>query len=84
MSAGVDVFVAVDDAAAEQAMRDLDSIGIEAGETGAAGLAGLRALRSAGPALVAARSALVICTEGPTDPVAYERVVGHEPQDSTQ
>jgi len=82
VSAGVDVFVAVRDAAAEQAMRDLDSLGIEAGETGAAGLAGLRALVDTGnrdASLVAGRSALVICTEGPTDPVAYERIVGHPP-----
>jgi diaminopropionate ammonia-lyase len=87
VSAGVDVFVAVQDAAAEQAMRDLDSLGIEAGETGAAGLAGLRALVDAGgadPSLGTARSALVICTEGPTDPVAYERIVGHSPAFSTQ
>ena len=42
--AGVDVFVAVDDAAAEQAMRDLAALGVVAGETGAASLAGLRAL----------------------------------------
>ncbi|MBA3907797.1 MAG: pyridoxal-phosphate dependent enzyme, partial [Pseudonocardiales bacterium] len=82
VSAGVDVFVAVSDGAAEQAMRDLDTVGIEAGETGAAGLAGVRALVEAGGtegALVAGRSVLVICTEGPTDPVAYERIVGHRP-----
>ncbi len=87
VAAGVDVFVAVDDAAAEVAMRDLGSIGIEAGETGAAGLAGLRALAGAEQldrSLVAGRSALVICTEGPTDPAAYERIVGHPATASTR
>ncbi len=59
VSAGVDVFVAVTDVAAEQAMRDLDALGIQAGETGAAGLAGLRALvdaRSAGASLATKRT----------------------------
>lgn len=79
VSAGVDVFVAVDDAAAEQAMRDFAAIHIVAGETGAAGLAGLRALVDAGGDQVDlhGRSALVIVTEGATDPEAYERIVGH-------
>jgi diaminopropionate ammonia-lyase len=75
--AGIDVFVAVDDAAAEQAMRDLATLGVVAGETGAAGLAGLRALVESGssPVDLAGRSALVICTEGATDPEAYDRIV---------
>jgi diaminopropionate ammonia-lyase len=80
---GVDVFVAVDDAAAEQAMRDLADVGIEAGETGGAGLAGLRALvesADGGAGAVAGgltgRRVLVICTEGATDPANYERIVG--------
>ncbi|MEY2435287.1 MAG: hypothetical protein QOF97_123, partial [Acidimicrobiaceae bacterium] len=54
-------------------------VGIVAGETGASGLAGLRALADAGGAGdvgVAGRSALVICTEGATDPDAYKRIVG--------
>jgi diaminopropionate ammonia-lyase len=84
VAAGVDVFVAVDDAAAERAVRDLDALGVEAGETGGAGLAGLRALFEAGPPAggvdLAGRSALVICTEGATDPVAYERITGHPPR----
>ncbi len=78
--AGVDVFVAVDDPAAERAMRDLASVGVVAGETGGAGLAGLRALlESSSGELVRGRRALVICTEGATDPAAYERIVGHPP-----
>lgn len=78
VGAGTDVFVAVDDADAEQAMRDLAVIGITAGETGAAGLAGLRALISSGAATVLGPTAsvLIINTEGPTDPEAYARIVG--------
>ncbi len=45
LSAGVDVFVAIEDDYAERAMRDLAAEGIVAGESGAAGLAGLRAFR---------------------------------------
>ena len=77
VAAGIDVFVAVDDGAAERAMRDLASIDVVAGETGAAGLAGLRALVESGssPVDLAGRSALVICTEGATDPESYERIV---------
>ncbi len=80
VSAGVDIFIAIADDAAEQAMRDLDAVDIVAGETGGAGLAGLRALVESGqgPPL-GAMSALVICTEGATDPDAYERIVGHAP-----
>jgi diaminopropionate ammonia-lyase len=79
LHAGVDVFVAIDDTAAERGMRDLDRIGIVSGETGAASLAGLRALVDAGPVDPRGKRALVICTEGATDPSAYERIVGHAP-----
>ncbi|MGI8664091.1 MAG: diaminopropionate ammonia-lyase [Acidimicrobiales bacterium] len=84
LAAGVDAFVAVDDAAAERAVRDLDGIDIVAGETGGAGLAGLRALVEAGPSAggvdLAGKAVLTICTEGATDPVAYERITGHPPR----
>jgi diaminopropionate ammonia-lyase len=76
VSRGVDVFVAVDDASAEQAMRDLATVGIVAGETGAAALAGLQVLATAMPDTVRDRRALVLCTEGATDPSAYRRIVG--------
>jgi diaminopropionate ammonia-lyase len=79
LAAGVDVFVAVEDAAAERAMRDLDAVGIEAGETGGAGLAGLRALCEQGGIVPDGARVLVISTEGATDPVAYQRIVGHPP-----
>jgi diaminopropionate ammonia-lyase len=79
VAAGVDVFLAIDDGDIAPAMRDLAGIGVEAGETGAAGLAGLRALVDAGPDSgvdLRGRSVLLLCTEGATDPVAYERIVG--------
>ena len=80
VAAGVDAFVAVDDRAAEQAMRDLATVGVTAGETGAAALAGLRATLDARHDV--GRSVLLLCTEGATDPVAYERIVGHAPPTS--
>lgn len=92
ISGGVDAFVAVDDAAAETAMRDLDRLGIAAGETGGAGLAGLRAWLDSGATglrdraglgierTLATSTALVICTEGATDAAAYQRIVGHAPR----
>ena len=79
LSTGVDVFVAVDDAYAERAMRDLAAAGIVAGESGAAGLAGLQAIHEAGPGASSVRLAgarvLVLVTEGATDPVSYQRIV---------
>jgi diaminopropionate ammonia-lyase len=82
VSRGVDLFVAIDDRAAERAMRDLADIGVTAGETGAASLAGLRAVVQSGAITPAGRRALVLCTEGATDPAAYERIVGHAPPDA--
>ena len=79
VASGTDVFVAIDDAAAERAMRDLAEIGIVAGETGAASLAGLRALVEAREPDLRGRRALVLCTEGATDPANYRRIVGREP-----
>jgi diaminopropionate ammonia-lyase len=79
IAGGVDVFVAIDDAAAEQAMRELADLGVVAGETGAASVAGLRALIESGHVDARGRHALVLCTEGATDPVAYRRIVGRAP-----
>jgi diaminopropionate ammonia-lyase len=77
VAAGVDWFVAVADDTAEQAMCDLATIGVTAGETGAAGLAGLRELVASGVAGIGPDSTvLVLNTEGPTDPAAYERITG--------
>jgi diaminopropionate ammonia-lyase len=89
---GVDLFLSIEDRFAEEAMRRFHRPAagdppIEAGESGAAGLAGLIAL-AADPAFRAARerlalsartAALVINTEGATDPVSFRRIVGADP-----
>jgi diaminopropionate ammonia-lyase len=63
-------------------MRLLAADGIVAGETGAGGLAGMLALARE-PQMAEARDALglgaasrvlLLCTEGATDPEAYERL----------
>lgn len=81
VAAGTDVFVAVSDDYAEEAMRALAGAGIVAGESGAAGLAGLLALASDGveaarAGLTESACLLVVNTEGATDPANYRRVVG--------
>jgi diaminopropionate ammonia-lyase len=72
---GVDAFVAVEDGAAEEAMRVLAGAGVVSGESGAAGLAGLLAYGDE-LSLGAADRVLLVSTEGATDPVAYDRIVG--------
>jgi diaminopropionate ammonia-lyase len=80
LSAGLAGAIVVADDEADRAARDLASLAIEAGESGAAGLAGLRALIEDGacaklrPARL--RTALVVVTEGATDPARYGRVLG--------
>ena len=82
-SRGIDAFIAIPDDRAREAMRALARAGIVAGETGAAGLAGLFEL------LIGAENAryhkalgidkniraLIIVTEGATDPESYRRIV---------
>jgi diaminopropionate ammonia-lyase len=88
VSRGIDAYVAVPDARVAEAMRLLADDDIVAGETGAGGLAGMLAL-SAGPQTEPARRrlgldtstrVLLLCTEGATDPEAYERLIAGEPQ----
>jgi diaminopropionate ammonia-lyase len=83
VSAGVDCFVAIEDEWAREGMRALAQAGVVAGETGAAGVGGLLALLT-GERADEARAilgitpdshVLAICTEGATDPAAYERIV---------
>ncbi|MFN2370829.1 MAG: diaminopropionate ammonia-lyase [Candidatus Krumholzibacteriia bacterium] len=78
----MDVFVAIEDRWAEQAMRAHRRHGVISGESGAAALAGLLALLQA-PELAPARdhlglgpqaTVLVINTEGATDPQNWARV----------
>lgn len=82
--AGIDVFLAVDDDYARDAMRALHTSGVTSGESGAAGLAGLLALVN-DPALAQIRRALpigptstvlIVSTEGATDPASWSKIVG--------
>jgi diaminopropionate ammonia-lyase len=66
-------------------MRALAAAGVVAGETGAAGVGGLLALLTGDRAdearvflgVTPETHILAICTEGATDPAAYERIVGN-------
>jgi diaminopropionate ammonia-lyase len=81
--AGIDLFVAIEDAPVRQAMRDLAAASIVSGETGAAALAGISELLSSSDAsrlrdylgLGQASTVLVLSTEGATDPLAYSEIV---------
>ncbi len=83
VSRGIDAFLAIGDERARAAMRALARLGIVAGETGAAGLAGLSELLTEPDfaehrrafALDERTRALVIVTEGATDPESYRRIV---------
>jgi diaminopropionate ammonia-lyase len=83
VSQGIDAFIAIPDERAREAMRALARIGLVAGETGAAGLAGLIELLT-GEAGAQHREALgmdeksralVLVTEGATDPESYRQIV---------
>ncbi|HYX51001.1 MAG TPA: pyridoxal-phosphate dependent enzyme, partial [Ktedonobacteraceae bacterium] len=87
VSKGVDFFISIEDEWACQGMRRFATLGLVAGETGAAGIGGVLALLH-DPSLSVARGSLginsstrilIICTEGATDPVAYEQIVGISP-----
>jgi diaminopropionate ammonia-lyase len=83
MAAGITAFCAIGDRCVEQAVRLLLRDGLTCGETGAAGVAGLLALRAHRPERTwewlglddPRPAALAICTEGPTDPQAFARIV---------
>jgi diaminopropionate ammonia-lyase len=83
VSRGIDLYLAIGDERARQGMRALAEAGITAGETGAAGIGGLLELSEAAYQPVRARlgigattRALVIVTEGATDPEAYAAITG--------
>ena len=75
VSRGIDAFIAVEDERARTAVRALAGEGIVAGECGAAGLAGLMTWQDAFGGGLAGKRALVITTEGATDPEAYRRII---------
>jgi diaminopropionate ammonia-lyase len=85
MARGISAFCAIDDRAAERAVRMLYADGLSCGETGASGVAGLLALRERWPrdtwerfGLPASPAALALCTEAPTDPASFARITGSE------
>jgi len=78
VSRGIDAFIAVEDERARQAVRALADEGIVAGECGAAGLAGLMTWQEAFGGDLGGKRALVIITEGATDPDAYRRIISSQ------
>lgn len=84
LSRGVDLFVAIEDERAREAMQLLAAEGIVSGESGASGLGGLLEVLTGSTAEESRRSlgvdgdssVLVISTEGATDPQVYRQIVG--------
>ena len=76
---GMDAYLAIPDDRAQEGMRLLARAGVVSGETGAAGVGGVLELLAAGHSRLEGASVLVLSTEGATDPVAYERIVGAAP-----
>lgn len=76
VSGGIDAFIAIEDERTRAAMRALAAEEIVAGECGAAGLAGLTTWQDDFGGDPRGKRALVISTEGATDPAAYRRIVG--------
>jgi diaminopropionate ammonia-lyase len=84
VSGAYDLYVTIDDDRAMQAMHALANEGIAAGETGAAGVGALLEIFEGSSAddlrahlgVSTGSNVLVVCTEGPTDPRAYEAIVG--------
>ena len=88
ISRGMDLHLAIEDEYSRQAMRALAVEGVVSGESGAAGLGGLLALVDgwgAAPELRAivglngSARVLLLSTEGATDGLAYEQIVGRSP-----
>jgi diaminopropionate ammonia-lyase len=83
VAAGFDAFVTIDDDRCRDAMRSMAAAGLDVGETGAAALGGLVALRAEHGAelpVPADATVLLLATEGVTDPVNFERIVGRPPR----
>jgi diaminopropionate ammonia-lyase len=69
--------IAIDDERARDGVRRLAREGIVAGECGAAGIGGLRAWIELAGEPLPGRRALVISTEGATDPDAYATITSN-------
>ena len=84
VSAGFDLFCAIDDDDAVNGMLTLADAGVVSGETGGAGLGALLAMGGAGGlSLAEGSSVLVMSTEGATDPAFFQRTVGRSPDQIT-
>jgi len=83
ITAAFAAMVTVDDDRCRRSIRALAEHGLDVGETGAAALAGLTAVvdEHAGELpLAPTATVLVLVTEGVTDPVGFEAVVGRPPR----
>ncbi len=78
VSGNIDFALAIEDRRAEAAIRLLARDGVSAGETGAAGLAGLIAWTERFGGDLAGKTVVIVTTEGPTDPAAWERIVNED------
>ena len=82
VAAGFDAFVTIGDDRCRDAIRSLADAGLDVGETGAAALGGLLALRAEHGSefpIPSGAVVLLLATEGVTDPVNFERIVGRPP-----
>lgn len=80
--AAYQALVAVDDDTCRAAIRTLADAGLDVGETGAASLAGLTTVLAHHRAelpMPPDATAVLLVTEGVTDPAGFERVVGRPP-----
>lgn len=81
--AAFQALIAIDDDSCRAAIRQLTTAGLDVGETGAAALAGLTALLADHRAelpIPPGATAVVLVTEGVTDPASFERIVGRPPR----
>jgi hypothetical protein len=82
LTAGFDAVITIGDDRCGAALRAMAEASLDVGECGAAGvgaLAELRASHAEAWPLPADVTALVIATEGVTDPAGFERWVGRPP-----
>jgi diaminopropionate ammonia-lyase len=83
LAAGFDAIVSIGDDRCRDAIRALAGAGLDVGETGAAALGALLEVREAHAGALpvpAGAVALVLATEGVTDPANFESVVGRPPR----
>lgn len=82
LTAGIDAFVTIADDRCGAALAALAAAGLEVGECGAAGVAALAEIAASHAGALpipAGATALVLATEGVTDPVGFARWTGRPP-----